>query len=41
MAPLIDRLAATGGRIIRPADAPPHGGVRGYVTDPDDPAQRY
>ncbi|MCW6536665.1 VOC family protein [Sphingomonas lycopersici] len=32
------RLAAAGGRIVRPADAPPHGGVRGYVADPDDHA---
>ncbi|MCW6530846.1 MULTISPECIES: VOC family protein [Sphingomonas] len=32
------RLTAAGGRIVRPADAPPHGGVRGYVADPDDHA---
>lgn len=38
VAPLIARLAAAGGRILRPADAPPHGGVRGYVADPDDHA---
>lgn len=36
--PLIERLAAHGGRILRPADAPPHGGKRGYVADPDDHA---
>ena len=36
--PLIDRLAAQGGRVLRPADAPPHGGFRGYVADPDDHA---
>lgn len=36
--PLMDRLASFGGRIIRPADEPPHGGFRGYVTDPDDHA---
>lgn len=36
--PLMDRLAAAGGLIIRPADAPPHGGFRGYVADPDDHA---
>ena len=36
--PLIDRLAATGGRLLRTADAPPHGGFRGYVADPDDHA---
>lgn len=33
--PLLDRLAAHGGRMLRPADAPPHGGFRGYVADPD------
>ncbi len=32
---LLDRLAAHGGRTLRPADAPPHGGFRGYVADPD------
>ena len=36
--PLIDRLAAQGGRLLRTADAPPHGGFRGYVADPDDHA---
>jgi len=36
--PMLDRLAAAGGRILRPADAPPHGGFRGYVADPDDHA---
>jgi catechol 2,3-dioxygenase-like lactoylglutathione lyase family enzyme len=35
---LIDRLAAAGGRILRKGDAPPHGGYRGYVADPDDHA---
>lgn len=34
----IDRLLRAGGRLIRPADAPPHGGFRGYVADPDDHA---
>jgi catechol 2,3-dioxygenase-like lactoylglutathione lyase family enzyme len=34
--PALDRLAQAGGRVIRPADAPPHGGFRGYVADPDD-----
>lgn len=29
------RLEAAGGRVLRPADAPPHGGYRGYVADPD------
>ena len=33
--PLIDRLVAHGGTELRPADAPPHGGFRGYVADPD------
>lgn len=36
--PLIDRLAGHGGRVLRPGDAPPHGGFRGYVADPDDHA---
>ncbi len=36
--PLIDRLARFGGRVLRAADAPPHGGFRGYVADPDDHA---
>lgn len=35
VAPLIDRLVAAGGALLRPADAPPHGGFRGYVADPD------
>ncbi|MGN6358474.1 MAG: VOC family protein [Novosphingobium sp.] len=29
------RLAAAGAAILRPGDAPPHGGYRGYVADPD------
>ena len=36
--PLLDRLAMFGGRLLRAADAPPHGGFRGYVADPDDHA---
>ncbi len=32
---LIERLVHSGGRILRPADAPAHGGYRGYVADPD------
>lgn len=32
---VIAQLVNAGGRIIRPADAPPHGGFRGYVADPD------
>jgi catechol 2,3-dioxygenase-like lactoylglutathione lyase family enzyme len=35
---VLDRLAQFGGRILRDADAPPHGGMRGYVADPDDHA---
>jgi catechol 2,3-dioxygenase-like lactoylglutathione lyase family enzyme len=35
---VLDRLATFGGRILRPADAPPHGGMRGYIADPDDHA---
>jgi catechol 2,3-dioxygenase-like lactoylglutathione lyase family enzyme len=31
----IARLVAAGGLLLRPADAPPHGGYRGYVADPD------
>lgn len=33
--PLIARLVAAGGTLLRPADNPPHGGRRGYVADPD------
>ncbi len=35
---VVAALAAAGGRILRPGDAPPHGGFRGYVADPDDHA---
>lgn len=35
---LIARLEKAGGTILRPGDAPPHGGYRGYVADPDDHA---
>ena len=35
---VIERLALEGGRILRDGDAPPHGGFRGYVADPDDHA---
>jgi len=34
----IEHLARFGGRILRRADAPPHGGMRGYVADPDEHA---
>jgi catechol 2,3-dioxygenase-like lactoylglutathione lyase family enzyme len=33
--PLLDRLVSAGGSLLRPADAPVHGGFRGYVADPD------
>jgi catechol 2,3-dioxygenase-like lactoylglutathione lyase family enzyme len=36
--PVMAQLAKAGGRILRPADAPLHGGFRGYVADPDDHA---
>ena len=36
--PTIDRLVRAGGLLLRAADAPPHGGMRGYVADPDDHA---
>jgi catechol 2,3-dioxygenase-like lactoylglutathione lyase family enzyme len=35
---VMHRLSEAGGRILRPADAPPHGGFRGYIADPDDHA---
>jgi hypothetical protein len=35
VSPLMDRLLSAGGTITRPADAPPHGGFRGYLLDPD------
>ena len=35
---VMQRLTEAGGRTIREADAPPHGGFRGYVADPDDHA---
>ncbi|WP_299363053.1 VOC family protein [uncultured Paracoccus sp.] len=33
--PVMAALERAGGTILRPADAPPHGGYRGYVADPD------
>jgi catechol 2,3-dioxygenase-like lactoylglutathione lyase family enzyme len=33
--PIIQRLVTAGGKLLRKADAPPHGGFRGYVNDPD------
>ena len=35
---VLDRLSQFGGRILRAADAPPQGGMRGYIADPDDHA---
>lgn len=35
---VMDQLVSAGGKIIREADAPPHGGFRGYVADPDNHA---
>ncbi len=35
VAALLNRLAAHGGTLLRAADQPPHGGLRGYVADPD------
>jgi len=35
VAPLMQRLIAAGGAMVRAPDAPPHGGYRGYVADPD------
>jgi catechol 2,3-dioxygenase-like lactoylglutathione lyase family enzyme len=34
--PLMQKLARAGGTVTRPADAPPQGGFRGYLLDPDD-----
>ena len=36
--PTLDRLRRYGGRMLAPPSAPPHGGFRGYVADPDDHA---
>lgn len=35
---VMQQLVKAGGRMIREADAPLHGGFRGYVSDPDDHA---
>lgn len=34
----MDHLAKFGGCVLRPGDAPSHGGFRGYIADPDDHA---
>jgi catechol 2,3-dioxygenase-like lactoylglutathione lyase family enzyme len=36
--PTMDRLCRAGGRLLRAASEPPHGGFNGYVADPDDHA---
>ena len=33
--PALERLAGYGGRLLKPAAEPPHGGFAGYVADPD------
>jgi catechol 2,3-dioxygenase-like lactoylglutathione lyase family enzyme len=33
--PVLDRLVQFGGKLLRAGAAPPHGGFRGYVADPD------
>ena len=33
--PLMDSLVSAGGALLRAADVPSHGGLRGYVLDPD------
>ncbi|QUT08357.1 VOC family protein [Sphingobium phenoxybenzoativorans] len=35
---VMSALESAGGRVLRPADAPDHGGFRGYVADPDNNA---
>ena len=35
VAPLMEALCAAGGTLVMRASAPPHGGYRGYVADPD------
>ncbi|RAK59168.1 VOC family protein [Phenylobacterium hankyongense] len=35
VAPAMDSLVRAGGRLLRGAVAPPHGGLSGYVEDPD------
>ncbi|ATQ41517.1 VOC family protein [Caulobacter mirabilis] len=36
--PILDRLAAHGGTLLKPPVEPPFGGLQGYVADPDDHA---
>ena len=35
VAPTIEKLVRHGAKLLRPAEAPVHGGLRGYVADPD------
>lgn len=35
---VMTQLESAGGHILRQADAPAHGGYRGYIADPDDHA---
>jgi len=35
VAPLMQRLAGSGGRVLKDPAAPAHGGFSGYVADPD------
>lgn len=37
--PLLNALADAGGRLLKPAAEPAHGGISGYVADPDDHAR--
>ncbi|MCC6912410.1 MAG: VOC family protein [Rhodospirillaceae bacterium] len=32
---ILTQLAEQGGTLLRAADQPPHGGLRGYIADPD------
>jgi hypothetical protein len=36
--PALEHLCRFGGRLLAAASEPPHGGMRGYVADPDDHA---
>jgi catechol 2,3-dioxygenase-like lactoylglutathione lyase family enzyme len=38
VAPVMEQLLRAGGTLLRAADAPAHGGWRGYVADPDNHA---
>lgn len=34
--PTLDHLSRFGGRVLKPATGPPHGGFAGYIADPDE-----